>query len=31
MFYNNKRRHGSNDLLSPVECEEKFQERLVSV
>ena len=31
MFYNNKRRHGFNDLLSPVEYEEKFTERLVSV
>ena len=31
MFYNNKRRHGFNDLLSPVEYEEKFNERLVSV
>jgi len=24
MFYNSKRRHGFNDLLSPVEYEEKF-------
>ena len=31
MFYNNKRRHGFNDLLSPVEYEKKFQERLASV
>ncbi len=31
MFYNNKRRHGFNDLLSPVEYEEKFKERLASV
>ena len=31
MFYNNKRRHGFNDLLSPVEYEKKFKERLVSV
>ena len=31
MFYNNKRRHSFNDLLSPVEYEEKFKERLVSV
>jgi len=31
MFYNSKRRHGFNDLLSPVEYEKKFTERLVSV
>lgn len=31
MFYNKKRRHGFNDLLSRVEHEEKFNERLVSV
>ena len=31
MFYNNNRRHGFNDLLSPVEYEEKFKERRVSV
>ena len=31
MFYNNKRRHGFNDLLSPVEYEQKFKERLASV
>jgi len=31
MFYNSKRWHGSNDLLSPVEYEKKFTERLVSV
>jgi putative transposase len=31
MFYNNKRRHSFNDLLSPVEYEEKFKERLLSV
>jgi putative transposase len=31
MFYNSKRRHSFNDLLSPVEYEEKFKERLVSV
>jgi len=31
MFYNSKRRHGFNDLLSPVEYENKFTERLVSV
>jgi len=28
---NSKRRHGFNDLLSPVEYEKKFTERLVSV
>jgi putative transposase len=31
IFYNNKRRHGFNDLLSPVEYKEQFKERLVSV
>ena len=31
MFYNSKRRHGFNDLLSPVEYEKKFTEPLVSV
>ncbi len=31
MFYNSKRRHGFNDLLSPVEYEKRFTERLVSV
>ena len=31
MFYNNKRKHGSNDLLSPVECEKRYQKRLRSV
>jgi len=31
MFYNSKRRHSFNDLLSPVEYEKKFTERLVSV
>jgi len=31
MFYNNKRKHGSNDLLSPVEYEKRYQERLRSV
>ena len=31
MFYNSKRRHGFNDLLSPVEYENRFSERLVSV
>ena len=31
MFYNSQRRHGSNDLLSPVEFEERFSKRLASV
>ena len=31
MFYNTKRRHGFNDLLLPVEYEERFSERLISV
>ena len=31
MFYNSKRKHGSNNLLSPVEYENRFQERLGSV
>ncbi len=31
MFYNNKRRHGYNDLLSPVEYEKRFKERMASV
>ena len=31
MFYNNRRRHGSNELLSPVEYEKRYQERLGSV
>ena len=31
MFYNSKRRHGFNNLLSPVEYERQFTERLVSV
>lgn len=31
MFYNSKRRHSFNNLLSPVEYEKKFTERLVSV
>lgn len=31
MFYNSKRRHDFNDLLLPVEYEEKFTERLASV
>ncbi len=28
MFYNDKRKHGSNNLLSPVEYEYRYQERL---
>jgi putative transposase len=31
MFYNNRRRHGSNKKLSPVEYEKRHQERLRSV
>tara|TARA_Y100000296_G_C5153152_1_gene247519 strand:- start:66 stop:545 length:480 start_codon:yes stop_codon:yes gene_type:complete len=31
MFYNSKRKHGSNNLLSPVEYENRYQERLRSV
>lgn len=31
MFYNSKRRHSFNDLLSPVEYENRFIERLESV
>jgi putative transposase len=31
MFYNSKRRHSSNNQLSPVEYERRFIERLVSV
>mgnify|MGYP000218105444 FL=1 len=31
MFYNSKRRHGFNDLLSPVEYEKRFTKRLVRV
>jgi len=31
MFYNSKRRHDFNDLLSSVEYEKKFTERLLSV
>lgn len=31
MFYNSKRRHGFNNQLSPVEYENRFTERLVSV
>ena len=31
MFYNSKRKHGSNNLLSPVEYENRYQQRLGSV
>jgi len=31
LFYNRKRRHGSNNQLSPVEYERRFTERLVSL
>jgi len=31
MFYNNRRHHGSNEQLSPVEYEKRHQERLRSV
>ena len=31
MFYNSRRRHSSNDQLSPVEYEQRFAERLASV
>ncbi len=31
MFYNSKRKHDSNNLLSPVEYENRYQERLRSV
>lgn len=31
MFYNTKRRHGFNNQLSPVEYEQRYQERLVSI
>ena len=31
MFYNSKRRHSFNDLLSPVEYEKKFSKRLAGV
>ena len=31
MFYNSKRKHGSNNLLSPVEYENRYQRRLGSV
>ncbi|MFW1040156.1 IS3 family transposase, partial [Vibrio parahaemolyticus] len=31
MFYNVKRRHGSNNQLSPVEYERQYERRLTSV
>ena len=31
VFYNNKRRHSSNNQLSPVKYEERYQQRLESV
>ena len=31
MFYNVRRRHGFNNLLSPVEYEKQYQTRLESV
>ena len=31
MFYNSRRRHGFNEMLSPVEYEKQFTERLVGV
>jgi putative transposase len=31
MFYNTKRRHGFNNQLSPVEFENRFSKRLISV
>ena len=31
MSYNSKRRHGFNNLLSPVEYEKRFTKRLVSI
>jgi len=31
MFYNSRRRHGFNEMLSPVEYEKRFTERLVGV
>jgi putative transposase len=31
LFYNSRRRHGFNNLLSPVEYEKQYQERLVSI
>jgi len=31
LFYNSRRRHGFNEMLSPVEYEKQFTERLVGV
>jgi putative transposase len=31
VFYNTRRRHGSNNQLSPVEYEERYQQRLASI
>jgi putative transposase len=31
LFYNSKRRHGFNNQLSPVEYEQRYENRLVSV
>ena len=31
MFYNSRRRHRFNEMLSPVEYEKQFTERLVGV
>jgi putative transposase len=31
LFDNSRRRHGFNEMLSPVEYEKRFTERLVSV
>jgi putative transposase len=31
LFYNSRRRHGFNEMLPPVEYEERFTERLVGV
>ena len=31
LFYNSKRKHGSNNLLSPVEYENRYQKRLGTV
>ncbi len=31
LFYNSKRRHGFNNQLSPIEYEEQYDQRLVSV
>ncbi len=31
MFYNSRRRHGFNEMLSPVEYEKRFTDRLVGV